>query len=390
MALRISLPMRLLLVIVGVLFLGNLVPVAATQFFFTISLVFKELLGFLLPFVIFSFVLSGILSLKSRAPLILGILIACVFLSNFVIALATYGAVIFLAPSLIGSMATDVAGQCAVVKPLFAFNLPTLIRSEHALLLAVVLGILGSFKRWPQGERMVMGMKSLIEKFLLNYFIPLLPLYVVGFLLKMNYEGVFVSLIQQYSGAFILIVAIQLSFLAVYYFLAAHCSWDKALQAIKNALPSYLTAFGTMSSTATVPVSVECAVKNTHNRPLAQVGMPIMANVHLLGDSISTPILAIISMHLFLGYVPSFTQYFVFILYFGISMFAVSGIPGGGIIVMIPILKSVLGFTPSMISLITALYLLLDSFGTAANVMGDGALIMVINRILKKFGISSE
>ncbi|MCY0443155.1 cation:dicarboxylate symporter family transporter, partial [Klebsiella pneumoniae] len=81
------------------------------------------------------------------------------------------------------------------------------------------------------------------------------------------------------------------------------------------------------------------------NRPLAQVGMPIMANVHLLGDSISTPILAIISMHLFLGYVPSFTQYFVFILYFGISMFAVSGIPGGGIIVMIPILKSVLGFT---------------------------------------------
>ncbi|MBY0353124.1 dicarboxylate/amino acid:cation symporter [Candidatus Babeliales bacterium] len=390
MALRISLPMRLLLVIVGVLLLGNLVPVAATQFFFTISLVFKELLGFLLPFVIFSFVLSGILSLKSRAPLILGILIASVFLSNFVVALATYGAVIFLAPSLIGSMATDVVGQCAVVKPLFAFNLPTLIRSEHALLLALGLGILGSFKRWPQGERMVMGLKSFIEKFLLNYFIPLLPLYVVGFLLKMNYEGVFVSLIQQYSGAFILIVAIQLSFLAVYYFLAAHCSWDKALHAIKNALPSYLTAFGTMSSTATVPVSVECAVKNTHNRPLAQVGMPIMANVHLLGDSISTPILAIISMHLFLGYVPNFTQYFVFVLYFGISMFAVSGIPGGGIIVMIPILKSVLGFTPSMISLITALYLLLDSFGTAANVMGDGALIMVINRILKKFGISSE
>lgn len=390
MALRISLPMRLFLVIMAVLLFGHLIPLVVTQGFFTISLVFKEILGFMLPFVIFSFVLSGILSLKSRAPLILGILIASIFISNFIIAIATYGAVVVLAPSLLSSMALEVADQCAVVVPFFVFNLPTLIRSEHALLLALVLGIIGSFKRWSQGERMVLSFKNAIESFLINYFIPMLPLYVIGFLLKMSYEGVFVSLMQHYSGAFLLIVAIQICFLALYYFVAAHCSWDKALKAIKNALPSYLTAFGTMSSTATVPVSVECAVKNTHNRPLAQVGMPIMANVHLLGDSISTPILAIISMHLFFGFVPNFMQYFVFVCYFGISMFAVSGIPGGGIIVMIPILKSVLGFTPSMISLITALYLLLDSFGTAANVMGDGALIIIINRILKKWGISSE
>ena len=142
-----------------------------------------------------------------------------------------------------------------------------------------------------------------------------------------------------------------------------------------------------MSSTVTVPVSVEGAVKNTGSRSLANIAMPIMANVHLLGDSIGTPILAMVSMSIFLGHLPSFGHYLTFVLYFGTTMFAVSGIPGGGILVMIPILVSILGFTPAMVSIITALYLLMDPFGTAANVMGDGALVMIVHRVLRALKI---
>jgi Na+/H+-dicarboxylate symporter len=162
------------------------------------------------------------------------------------------------------------------------------------------------------------------------------------------------------------------------------------LDAIKNALPSYLTGFSTMSSAVTVPVSVECAYKNTHNRPLAMVAMPIMANVHLLGDSIGIPMLAMVTMLLFTGSLPDFAQYVSFVFYFCTAMFAVSGIPGGAILVMTPILVSQLKFSAEMIGVITALFLLMDSFGTAANVMGDGALVIMVDKLLKKLGLHNE
>ena len=143
-----------------------------------------------------------------------------------------------------------------------------------------------------------------------------------------------------------------------------------------------------MSSTATIPISTAAAQKNTNNGPLAHLAMPIMANIHLLGDSIATPILAMGTMALFFGCLPSVWSYIIFVFYFCTTMFAVSGIPGGGILVMIPVLVSHLNFTPEMVSIITALYLLLDPFGTAANVMGDGALVIIVHKVLNRLGLN--
>lgn len=230
-------------------------------------------------------------------------------------------------------------------------------------------------------------MKRLLEHFFNRIFIPLLPFYILGFLLKIHYEGVFSSLLQHYSSTFFLIVAVQILCLALFYFVACGFDRKKMFVAYTNALPSYLTAFSTMSSTATVPVSIKCAYENTKNQALSEMAMPIMANVHLLGDSVGTPILALVTMLLFLGYLPDLFTYIKFLAFFCVSMFAASGIPGGGFLVMIPVLKSQLGFTPEMISIMFTLYVLMDSFGTAANVMGDGALVMILNKILKRFKV---
>ncbi len=137
-----------------------------------------------------------------------------------------------------------------------------------------------------------------------------------------------------------------------------------------------------MSSTATIPVTVIAGEKNTHNRPLVDIAAPILANVHLVGDSIAVPILALVTLYLFFGTMVPPATFAIFIWYFCQAMLAVSGVPGGGIMVMIPILESILGFTPEMISLITALYVLQDAFGTATNVMGDGALMIIVNKII--------
>lgn len=382
-----SLPLQLIAIIGFVFAFGDHFSETLVQFFYTFSLLFKQILSLFLPLIIFSFVLTGILSFKRNAPVVLGVLVASIFLSNSIIAMLTYFVGITALPFVVEGI--DVQGFAIAdgVEPLYSFAFPTFVSSEQALLLAIIIGILLSFVQLPKVEKGIRIFKKAIEDFLNLYFIPLLPLYVFGFLLEIQYRGVFGSLFAHYGKAFIVIFAAQIIFLACYYLVAARGSLAKMWRYVQNALPSYLTAFSTMSSTATIPVSVECAEKNMGNKPLAEISMPIMANIHLVGDSISTPLLAMVTTSLFLGHFPDIVSYATFVFFFCTAMLAVSGIPGGGIIVMIPILISQLGFNEQMISIITALYLLLDPFGTAANVMGDGALVIIVNKILRKLRV---
>ena len=384
---RISLPLQLIAVIIGVIFFGSLCSTYTIEVCYTFSLIFKEFLAFLLPFIVFSFVLGGILSFKKNAPIVLLILIGAIFCSNALVALFSYAVVTNFLPFISCTGGEIGLPMYDEIIPLFTVQLPQLVRSEHAMIAAVILGLFFSIVQSTIVEQSVHRLKEFLATVLNYTVIPLLPFYVLGFLLKIRHEGAFLPLMQHYGSAVVLLIALQTLCLILYYWVASGFSATRALGAVNVALPSYLTAFSTMSSTATVPVSVETAVRNIGNRPLAQMAMPIMANVHLLGDSIGVPVLALTTTFLFQGCLPTLPVFLEFLLYFCTSMFAVSGIPGGAIIVMIPVLKSMLGFTPEMISIITALYLLLDSFGTAANVMGDGALVIMVNKLLKRLKI---
>jgi Na+/H+-dicarboxylate symporter len=387
---KLSLPVQLLLVIAGVVLFGSYLSEPVVRVCFTFSTVFKDLLSFLLPCILFTFVATGILSFKKNAPLVLAIMVGMIFISNALAALLTY----FVAQRIIPFMKNAFSTECftnntlAPLQAYWSLQLPIPDNAGiMALLAALGAGLFLSFVPIPAIEQIIMKAKKIVEYVLMSFFIPFLPLYVLGFLLEVQYKGVFLQLFEQYGSAVVVIVALQIIYLGWLYFVATGFSVSKAKEAIGNALPSYLTAFSTMSSTATIPVSVVSAEKNTGNRPLADVAMPIMANVHLLGDGISTPMLALVTMSIFLCGMPTFLQYAFFVFYFCTSMFAASGVPGGGILVMIPILKSQLGFTPEMQSIIITIYMLMDSFGTAANVMGDGALVMMLNTVLKKIKI---
>lgn len=379
-----SLPIQLLGVLVFIIAFGNHLPTSTLQFFYSISLMFKELLSFLLPFLVFAFISSGILSFKKNAPLVLGILLVSIVSSNSLVAFFSYFVSKTLLPILAVDTPTEVIQAGKDLIPLFQFNLPTLIRSEYAMLAAVTTGISLTFFNLPQANQAIISFKKILEKIVNEFFIPILPIYVLGFLLNIHQQGVFGILFKTYGKTFTLIVCVQLLVLFLIYFIASKFNYATTKQYIKNALPSYITAFGTMSSTAAIPVTVQCAEKNTGNKGLSEMATPILANVHLLGDAISTPTLALVTLFLFQGTAPDPFVYSQFVMYFCLSMLAVSGIPGGGIIVIIPVLKSVLGFNDTMISLITTLYLLQDGLGTAGNVMGDGALMIIVNNILKK------
>jgi Na+/H+-dicarboxylate symporter len=382
-----SLPMQLLGAMALVFCCGHLFSARVVQYFYTFSLLFKECLGFLLPLIIFTFVVTGILAFKKNAPLVLLVLIAFIFASNGIIAIITYGLAHLITPYITHGMQAGSLMHIERLEPLISLQLPQIARSEYALLTAIVVGLVLSWLRLPRIKQILVDSKTVIAGIVSHLFIPLLPVYVFGFLLEMHHVGIFGTMFAQYGKTFVVIVCVQLMVLLAYYLLAAAGSCTQAWRYIRTAVPSYITAFSTMSSTTTIPVSVACAERNMGNRSLAQLAMPIMANIHLVGDAISTPLLALVSMSLFMGTFPDVVTYGVFVAYFCAAMLAVSGIPGGGIIVMMPVLKTHLGFSQEMIGIMLALYMLLDSFGTAANVMGDGALVILVNKMLKKLHI---
>lgn len=357
---------------------------------YTFSLAFKEVLGLFLPFIVFSFILGGILSFKKNAPLVLLILLVAIICSNFFVATMSFFTGKTLLPWLTSGFADVNLSITESIKPLFVFKLPSLIGAEKAMLSAIILGLFFSYKRNEKIIGYAQQLKSGVENILKKIFIPLLPLYVFGFLSKLSYEGTFYLLFKSYGSAFMLIVAVQFVYLFLMYFTIAWFNISEAIRTIKNAIPSYLTAFSTMSSTATIPVTVEGVEKNIGKSSLAHISVPIMANVHLLGDAITTPILSLVTIAIFFGTVPTFGTFLVFVTYFCMAMLATSGVPGGGIIVVLPLLKSIFGFTPEMISIITTLYLLQDCLGTAGNVMGDGALTIFVHKLLKRCGVSTD
>lgn len=385
---KLSLPVQIFLTVLCVAFFGNSIPEIGINFFYSISLLCKEFLSFLLPFIVFSFITTGILSFKKNAPIVLGIVVGSAIISNSLVAFFSYFAGKALLPWLAVKIANSTLLTSTSMTPLFTIKLPILFGSFTGMISAAICGIGLSFYPVSFIQKSIMAFKNSIE-LIINYcFIPILPIYIFGFLLEINHQGVFLQLFQTYGKTFALIILLQIIVLFLAYLIAAQGRLTQALHYIKVAMPSYLTAFGTMSSTATIPVTVQCADENSKNPGLATMATPILANIHLLGDAISTPMLALVTLFMFQGILPDTASYTIFVAYFCMNMLAVAGIPGGGIIVMIPILKTVLGFDDSMISIITTLYFLQDGLGTAGNVMGDGALIIIINKILHRLKIS--
>lgn len=386
----LSLPTQLLTIIIFVLLFGKHLNLTTVRSFYTFSYLFKELLGLFLPIMVFAFILGGLLSYKRRAPIILAILMVFIILSNFLISTVSF----IIGNSFLSFLTKGVNPENlisgTVLLPYFSINIPPFITADKVILIALIFGIIFSFINFPKFDHLIFKLKKIVEFILLKGFIPFLPFYVLGFLLKMKYERVLVSLFGAFGKAFLLIFIIQISYLFLMYFFASGFKLQKTIEYIKNAMPSYITAFSTMSSAVTIPITAHSSIKNTKNSKLVHLATPILANAHLLGDAITIPILCIVTTYMFTLAPLSFVLFMKFIVYFCLTMLAAAGIPGGGIIVIIPILQSILGFDAAMISIITTLYLIQDAFGTAGNVMGDGALTIILNNFLKKIGLTKE
>ena len=334
-----------------------------------------------IPFIIFIYLFASIVTLEQKAPLLVLSIFIMIFLSNIVAVSTSYGlGQIFFA--LIDFSKYGNIEPLSNIEPLFKFPIPQIITSEWGLIAGLTLGLLGNY--FSKGKEEGHKLRSGVTKGLNRFFIPLLPLYIFGFVLKMDAEGSLRSVIHNLGFIFVIILAGNLVYTAVLYFVAAKFNLKKAFYFLIELLPAAITGFSTMSSAAAMPLTIQASEKNTKNKEFADLIVPSSVNIHLLGDAIGVPIMGM-AMLLIAGQpIPDIVTFFIFTISFALAKFSSVGIPGGGVIVLLPILQQHLGLSAEMTSLLATFYILQDPMFTGFNVMGNGAFAIVAHNILKK------
>lgn len=380
---KINLIAQLAILFMAVILLGDSLPASVKSICYAVSVTLKEGLLFCLPFIIFSCLFNSLVANQSRALKFIAILLISVCVSNFFSILAAFGAgsLGFSDTLSLGKQAQEGSN---VLEPFWTVSFPILIKNEVALFLGLGFGLLFALLRFKPAVRLGENLNKIVTIFLQKIFIPLLPIFALGFVLKMQHEGILVRVVQSYGPIVLLIVLTNFIYSALMFGLAAKFSPKVWLQYLKNVVPVGILGFSTMSSLATMPVTLAAAEKNTNDPEMARAIIPATVNIHMIGDSITIPILIFTVLLTFNYPFPSFALYLGFMQFFMLAKFSVPGVPGGSILVVLPILESYFGFTSEMLAFITALYILFDPLITAFNVLGNSALVVMLSKVMNK------
>lgn len=371
-----KMPLILLAVMGGAMLFNDLLSLQMKSIFLAVSLSIKSVIIFVLPFIIFMLLFNAISKLALSSTKIIVFLFIGICCSNFFSTMISYvvGSAVYQ-----GDFALAKPLEAASLEPFWEWNLPKLISNDWAMFLGVLSGLfLPSSRVSAYFERWV--------KWLLKGIGVVIPVFIAGFAVKLIHDKMMESIIVDYAVIFALIAATQGLYIAFIYLASNRFDLRRCLASIQNMLPAAITGFGSMSSAAAMPLSIMGSEKNV--RPeVARLVIPSTVNIHLIGDCLAIPIFAFAILKNFGMAEPTFAGYAVFAFYFVMAKFSVAAVPGGGILVMLPILESHLGFNGEMISLITALYILFDPVITSANVLGNGGFCLLVNNIYSKFDI---
>ncbi len=375
-----QMPVILVLVIAAIISFGNFIPVPVAQLLLGISLSIKSLIIFLLPVIIFSLLYKAAVSLAKDASKIILLILAGVVISNFIsTTLSQFLGIWIYKFDMNIAMPDETASLIATT----LFELPTLIPNHIAMFSGIITGILSANITPQHAEKAGFILEKIVNK-LLAVITLLIPIFVAGFIVKLQYDGIVVQIIRDYTSIFVIIAIAQFGYIVLLYFVLNKFNVTQSLSSIKNMLPAMLSGFSTMSSAASMPLTLVGTERNAKNKDMVHTVVPATVNVHLIGDCIAIPCFAFAILKNYELAQPHLFTYLIFTGYFVLAKFSVAAIPGGGIIVMLPILEQYLGFNSEMLSLITALYILFDPVITSANVLGNGAFAKIIDAVTYK------
>lgn len=384
--LRISLLTKVVIAIAAGVLFGQFLPAGIARLFVTFNSLFGNFLSFAIPLIILGLVTPAIGELGKGAGKLLAITALIAYGSTIFSGFFTFfsGAAIFphILPVNAELTAMDNPEQFMLV-PYFVVAMPPLMDVMTALLLSFTIGLGLSNIAGTTLRDSFADFKEIISKLIEVVIIPLLPIHIFGIFLNMTVSGQVVSIITMFLKVILVIFVLHVLLLLIQFAIAGSVCGKNPLRLLKNMLPAYATALGTQSSAATIPVTLAQAIKNGVRENIAIFVVPLCATIHLSGSTmkITACAMAILIMS---GEPLTFAQMGGFILMLGITMVAAPGVPGGAIMAALGLLQSMLGFNETLQALMIALYIAMDSFGTACNVTGDGAIAIVVDKIAGK------
>lgn len=375
------LPRIILAIALGVLF-GTFLPEGVIRAAATFNGIFGAFLNFAIPLIIIGFITPGIAHMGKGAGKLLGITATTAYISTIIAGMLAFTVGSALLPNFVQNQKViDLENPEEFLQSgFFTIEMAPIMGVMSALLLSFILGIGISATNGVALRTIMDDFQKIIEKVILVIIIPLLPIHIFGIFMNMTYGGQVQAILIVFSKVFVVIIALHIAMLLLQYIVAGAVSGNNPLKLMRQMMPAYFTALGTQSSAATIPVTLESAKKTGVDPKVAEFSVPLFATIHLSGSTI-TIVSCSMGVLLLSGTTPVLSEMLPFILMLGVMMIAAPGVPGGAVMAALGLLETMLGFDPTMLSLMVALYLAQDSFGTAANVTGDGALTVLVNRL---------
>ncbi|MDR0745602.1 MAG: dicarboxylate/amino acid:cation symporter [Mediterranea sp.] len=382
---RLGLLSRVIIAILAGIVFGSFLPAPVVRIVVTFNALFSEFLGFSIPLIIIGLVTIAIADIGDKAGKLLLVTVLIAYAATLLSGFISYftGAALF--PSMIDPAGDplDAAANSEGILPYFNVSIPSLMNVMTALALAFTLGLGLAHLHSASLKDVARDFRDIVVRVIEKAIIPLLPVYIFGIFMGMAHSGQVYSILLVFIQIIGVIFGIHLFVLLLQFSIAGIITRRNPVKLLIRMLPAYFTALGTQSSAATIPVTLERTIKNNVSPQIAEFVIPLCATIHLSGSTLKITACALALM-IMQGMSYNFPLFAGFICVLGITMVAAPGVPGGAIMASLGVLQSVLGFDEPTLALMIALYIAMDSFGTACNVTGDGAIALIINKITEK------
>jgi Na+/H+-dicarboxylate symporter len=376
---------KVIVAIISGILLGLYLPESLGRILTTYNFLFDQFLKFLIPLIIVGLIIPSIAQLGKTAGKLLLTTVLIAYGSTLFAGLFSYTISMSIFPALLqNQINTDLITETTkTLSPYFKIEFPPLFDVMSALVLAFCIGIGLSKLENSTLEKVFIDFEKVISFIIEKMIIPLLPFFILGIFYDMTYTGKVFTILHVFIKIIGIIFVIHILLLVIQFIIAGIASKKNPFKLLMGMLPAYFTALGTQSSAATIPVTLKQAKKLGVDEDIANFSIPLCATIHLAGSTLKI-VACVLALMMMQGIPIDFVQMMGFICMLGVTMIAAPGVPGGAIMAAIGIIGSMLGFNAENQALMIALYIAMDSFGTACNVTGDGAIAILLDAIFKK------
>ena len=378
-----SLVFKLLLAIVIGIFVGSYANLAVIEVIDAIKKILGELILYIVPLIILGFVTPAIVSLKDSAGKVLTITLIICYLSSFGAATMSIFAGKAIIPKL--NIASNVGSGNAIPESIFKLEIAPIMPVMTALVTAILIGLAVLWTKSETWEKLLLEFNNVVLAIVDKVVISILPCYIGTTFAGLAYEGAIIHELPVFLKIILIVIVGHFIWMTLLYSIAGAISKTNPKEVFRHYPPAYFTAVGTMSSAATLPVALKCAGKSkTLDPQIRDFVIPLCANTHLCGSVLTETFFVMTVSQIIYGKIPDTSTMFLFISLLGIFAIAAPGVPGGTVVASLGLITSILGFNDAGTALMLSIFALQDSFGTACNVTGDGAIALMVTGILKK------